>query len=171
VDFVRDHNLNGIEFVGEVSQAELPHYYKSCDVFCAPALSGESFGMVLIEAMAVGRPVVATRIDGYSQVMQDGVQGRLVEPRDSHGLAMALIEVLCSEQARQSYGEHGRLTAKAFSWERVSMRLIRFYQDVQSESATGVRDWMSSLEIQTPWFTDQTADSAESAGLSEGATP
>ena len=57
-EYVRQHNLSGIEFVGEVSQRDLPRYYKTCDVFCAPALSGESFGMVLLEAMAVGKPVV-----------------------------------------------------------------------------------------------------------------
>ncbi len=171
VDYVRDHNLHGIEFVGEVSQADLPHYYQSCDVFCAPALSGESFGMVLLEAMAVGKPVVATLIDGYKQVVQDGVQGRLVQPRDSRGLAQALIDVLSSEEARRNYGQHGSITARAFSWERVSSRLLRFYQDVQRQSSDGVRDWISSLDIQAPWLSDPAADSAESASLSEGATP
>jgi phosphatidylinositol alpha-mannosyltransferase len=168
VDYVREHKLRGIEFVGEVSQAELPRYYKSCDVFCAPALSGESFGMVLLEAMAVGKPVVATAIDGYSQLVQDGVQGRLVPPRDSHCLAGALIELLSSDEARRNYGDHGQITAKAFSWERVSTRLLRFYDDVQRRSADGARDWISTLDIQAPWFADRT-DSTDPAGLSEGA--
>lgn len=169
VEYAREHDLRGIEFVGEVSQDDLPRYYRSCDVFCAPALSGESFGMVLLEAMASGKPVVASAIDGYKQVVQDGVQGRLVPPRDSSGLAQALIEVLSSDEARRNYGEHGRLTAKAFSWERVSTRLIHFYEDVQRRSATGAQDWMSAREIQGPWFADPVPDAKDSAGLSEGA--
>ena len=169
VDYAREHNLHGIEFVGEVSQADLPRYYKSCDVFCAPALSGESFGMVLLEAMAVGKPVVASAIDGYQQVVQDGVQGRLVQPRDSQALARTLVELLSSDEARRSYGERGRVTAMAFSWERVSARLLHFYEDVQRMSADGVRDWISTIEIPAPWFADSTAESTDSAGLSEGA--
>src|SRR6185437_3998377 len=94
--YARAHELTGIEFAGEVSAADLPRYYQSCDVFCSPAISGESFGMVLLEAMALGKPVVATAIDGYKQVMQDERQGRLVPPRDASALAQALLELLVS---------------------------------------------------------------------------
>jgi phosphatidylinositol alpha-mannosyltransferase len=165
--YVRERNLHGIEFIGEVSQADLPRYYKSCDVFCAPALSGESFGLVLLEAMALGKPVVATNIDGYRQVMQDGVQGRLVEPRDSPGLATALLEILQSEEARKNYGDHGRITARSFSWERVSSRLIRFYEDVRQGSTRGAADWVSPLAVPSPWFSGHAEELVEPASLSE----
>lgn len=133
--YVREHGLDGIEFVGEVSAADLPRYYQSCDIFCSPATSGESFGMVLLEAMALGKPVVATNIDGYQTVMEDGVQGLLVPPRDSASLARTLLELLQSPAQRAQLGERGLLTARAHSWERVSARLLRFYEDVQTDGA------------------------------------
>jgi phosphatidylinositol alpha-mannosyltransferase len=148
--YVQEHDLPGIEFVGEVSAAELPRYYQSCDVFCSPAVSGESFGMVLLEAMALGKPVVATAIDGYRQVVQDGVQGRLVAPRDSAGLAAALLELLGSPALRERYGEQGRLTAGAYSWQRVSARLLRFYDEVRQGSTSP--GWRSPLEIPGAWL-------------------
>jgi hypothetical protein len=74
--------------------------------------------------------VVATAIDGYQTVMQDGVQGRLVPPRDSAALSLALLDVLQSPEARQRYGDQGRVTAHSYSWERVAARLLRFYDDV-----------------------------------------
>ena len=130
--YVREHHLNGIEFAGEVPAAELPGYYRRCDVFCAPSLGGESFGMVLLEAMALGKPVVASAIEGYQTVMEDGVQGRLVPPKDSGALAEALLALLTSPARRSAYGEQGAITARAYSWERVSARLLRFYEDVRT---------------------------------------
>lgn len=148
--YVREHDLAGIEFVGEVSAADLPRYYRSCDVFCSPAISGESFGMVLLEAMAMGKPVVATDIDGYRQVVRDGVQGRLVAPRDSGGLAAALVDLLESPSLRARYGEQGLRTAPCYSWQRVSARLLRFYEDLRQGST--VPGWRSPLEIPGVWL-------------------
>lgn len=167
-EYVREHNLSGIEFVGEVSQRELPCYYKSCDVFCAPALSGESFGMVLLEAMAVGKPVVATRIDGYCQVVQDGVQGRLVAPRDSVGLAGALGELLLSPHERRRCGERGRVTAESFSWDRVSARVIRFYHDVRQGNVANDAEWASPLDAPSTWFAAPCESVPEPVNLSQG---
>ncbi len=143
--YVRARGLTGIEFVGEVSAADLPRYYQSCDVFCAPAISGESFGMVLLEAMALGKPVVATAIDGYRQVLQDGVQGRLVAPRDASGLAVALRDLILSPTDRRRYGAHGKVTAAAYSWERVSARLLQFYDEVRLGSAG--RGWLAVADM------------------------
>lgn len=145
VRYVREHDLSGIEFVGEVSATDLPRYYSSCDVFCAPAVKGESFGMVLLEAMALGKPVVATAIDGYSAVMQDGVQGRLVAPRDSLGLGETLLEVLTTPELARRYAEAGRATARSYSWERVAARLLRFYDEVRT-GATG-SEWRLPLPL------------------------
>ena len=74
-------------FVGSVPQADLPSYYASADLFCAPSLGGESFGIVLAEAMAVGLPVVCSDIGGYRDVVRDGAEGLLVPPRDPEALA------------------------------------------------------------------------------------
>jgi phosphatidylinositol alpha-mannosyltransferase len=165
--YVRNRGLSGIQFVGEVPQSELPRYYQTCDVFCSPALSGESFGMVLLEAMAAGKPVVATNIDGYRQVVHDGVEGRLVEPRDSASLATALIDLLQSPEMRKSFGERGRVTARAFSWDRVAARLIRFYDEVRHESATTHTEWLTPLELPPPWLLGRAVTTAEPTALSE----
>jgi phosphatidylinositol alpha-mannosyltransferase len=163
--YVRDRELTGIEFVGEVSAADLPRYYRTCDIFCAPAISGESFGMVLLEAMALGKPVVATDIDGYRQVVRDGVQGKLVAPRDSVGLATALLELLQSREARQRLGAQGRVTAEAYSWERVSRRLLRFYDDVRLGSASP--GWHVPVELEPAWV-GVPSDSAQAGAVTDG---
>ncbi|HVA91412.1 MAG TPA: glycosyltransferase family 4 protein [Chloroflexota bacterium] len=146
--YVKAHDLTGIEFVGEVAAADLPRYYQSCDVFCSPAVSGESFGMVLLEAMAVGKPVVATAIDGYQQVMRDGCQGRLVPPRDAAALARALYELLISADARRQFGSQGKVTAAAYSWERVSSRLLQFYEEVRLGSLG--HGWRPPVDLELP---------------------
>jgi phosphatidyl-myo-inositol alpha-mannosyltransferase len=142
---VRAHGLGGIEFAGEVSATDLPRYYQSCDVFCSPATSGESFGMVLLEAMALGKPVVATAIDGYRQVMEDDVQGRLVASRDAAGLAAALRELLNSSALRRRMGAQGKVTAAAYSWERVSAHLLRFYDEIRLNSMG--HGWLPSVDL------------------------
>ena len=100
--------------------------------------------------------------------MQDGVQGKLVEPRDSAGLAHALRELLLSPQEQKNYGEHGRITAQAFSWERISARIIRFYEDVRQGSAADMAGWAPPLDTPAPWFGAQSDDLVEPVSLSEG---
>jgi phosphatidylinositol alpha-mannosyltransferase len=147
--YVRDHGLSGITFVGEVSSADLPRYYRSCHIFCAPSVSGESFGMVLLEAMAAGKPVVATSIEGYRQVVQDGVQGILVPPKDSSALANALLRLLDAPTLCARIGEQGRLTAARYSWQRISERLLRYYEDVRLGSASS--GWPAPLDLAASW--------------------
>jgi phosphatidylinositol alpha-mannosyltransferase len=129
-DYVEHHGIEGIEFVGRVSDDELPRYYRTCDVFCAPSTSGESFGIVLPEAMASGKPVVTTDIEGYRQVVTHGRNGLLVPPRDEQALADALRSLLGNAAERERLGANGRHDAQQYSWERVAGRVLTYYMEV-----------------------------------------
>ncbi len=132
--WIKRNHLEDVVFVGYASYAELPRYYKTADVFCAPATGRESFGIVLLEAMAVGKPIVATNIDGYASVVTHGEEGWLVPPKDSRGLAQALVSVMSDETLRQQMGASGRLKAVKYSWEHVAQRVLDYYVRVLSES-------------------------------------
>jgi len=125
--------LKDVIFVGGKPQRELPQYYKTADVFCAPATGLESFGIVLLEAMAVGKPVVATNIDGYNSVLTHGVEGLLVPPRDEEMLAQALVSLLTNESLRQEMGARARLKAMEYSWEHIAQRVLNYYARILSE--------------------------------------
>ena len=92
--WVRAHGWSEVHFIGHVSPEDLVRYYQTSDVFCAPSTGQESFGIVLLEAMAAGRAIVASRIPGYAEVVEDGAEGLLVEPRNAEALAAALIRLL-----------------------------------------------------------------------------
>ena len=109
-------------FVGSVPQADLPSYYASADVFCAPSLGGESFGIVLAEAMAVGLPVVCSDIGGYRDVVRDGADGLLVPPRDPEALADALAGLLDNPARLAAMGEAAAATARRYAWPVVAGR-------------------------------------------------
>jgi len=120
-------------FTGFVPLEDVPRYFKTADVYCAPATSRESFGIVLLEAMAVGTPIVATNINGYANVVTHGEDGLLVPPRDSQTLARTLSSVLSNETLRQQLIAKGKLKAEEYSWERVAQRLLDFYTKVLDE--------------------------------------
>ena len=142
--FVREARragIRGIRFVGYVDEEQKPHYFRSCDLFCAPSIGFESFGMVLLEAMAAGRPVVASDIPGYRSVLKDGCEGLLVEPGDPDALAAALIRLLRDPDLRARMGERGAETARAFAWEKVATRVLDLYNELlQRKTVTGPHD-------------------------------
>lgn len=117
-----------VHFEGFVSPEDLPRYYASADVFCAPALGGESFGIVLLEALATGLPVVASNIAGYNSVITDGRDGFLVPAKDSLAIAEALAKLQGNSALRQAMGSRGREKALGYSWERVTGDLEKVYE-------------------------------------------
>ena len=131
--WARQKDLPDVVFAGYVSYAELPRYYKTADVFCAPATSRESFGIVLLEAMALGKPIVATDIDGYASVVTHGDEGLLMPPKDSRELARALILVMRDETLRQQMGARGVIKARKYSWEQIAQKVFEYYVRVLSE--------------------------------------
>ncbi len=122
-----------VVFTGFVPYDELPRYYKTADVFCAPATGRESFGIILLEAMAMGKPIVASNIEGYASVVNHGVDGLLVPPRDTETLAQTLISLLKDEPLRQEMGAKGRAKALEHSWERIARDVLDYYLRVLSE--------------------------------------
>lgn len=108
-----------VVMVGAVSNEGLPPYHAAADVFVAPALGQESFGYVLVEAMAAGIPVVASDIPGYREVVRDGIEGLLVPPGDPSALAGALRRVLADDDLAYKLREAGLARAKRYSWDVV----------------------------------------------------
>jgi phosphatidylinositol alpha-mannosyltransferase len=125
--------LKDVIFTGLVSYEELPRYYKTADVFCAPATGRESFGIILLEAMATGKPIVASNIDGYASVVTHNVEGLLVPPGNEEMLARALVSLLTDRALRQEMGAKGRAKALEYSWERVAQNVLNYYVRVLSE--------------------------------------
>ncbi len=131
--YVARSGLKDVVFVGLVSYDELPRYYKTADVFCAPAIGSESFGIILLEAMALGKPIVASNIEGYASVISHGVDGLLVPPADKDKLAQALIALLNDKALRQEMGARGRIKALEHSWERIARRVFAYYVRILGE--------------------------------------
>jgi len=131
--WVRETRLPDVEFVGYVSYDDLARYHHTADIVCAPATGNESQGIVLLEAMAAGRPLIASNIEGYASVLTHGVEGLLVMPKDAGALAAALLELLADPTRRQEMAERGRLRAQEFRWERVSQRVLTYYEQLQYE--------------------------------------
>jgi len=132
--YVRNHNIPDVVFAGMVSYDELPRYYQTADIFCSPATGRESFGIVLLEAMALGKPVVATNIEGYASVMTSGKEGLLVTPKDDQELARALKILITDEPLRRRMGERGLTTARQHDWSKVARRVADYYVEMLNQS-------------------------------------
>ncbi len=130
---VRSKRLADVEFCGYVADEELPRYHQAADVFCAPATGFESQGIVLLEAMAAGLPIVASNIEGYAGVLTHGVEGLLVLPGDGAGLADALLQLLSDPRACRRMSNQAKRRAQAFAWERVSQQVLSYYERLLHE--------------------------------------
>ena len=128
---VQGMGIPDVEFCGHVSAELLPRYYASADIFGAPATRGESFGIVLLEAMASGVPAVASAIAGFSQVVDAGVTGTLVPPRDSEAWSGALQALLDDPRLRHDMGGAGVRRAQGYDWKRVVDSVLDVYSEAR----------------------------------------
>jgi phosphatidylinositol alpha-mannosyltransferase len=126
-----------IEWLGRITDEDKTARLRGATVFCAPSLHGESFGVVLIEAMAAGTPVVASSLPGYCNVATDGVDALLVEPGDPAALARALSSALFDPARAEDLRRAGNLRATEFSMERLADHYVEIYERVMATDWVG----------------------------------
>jgi phosphatidylinositol alpha-mannosyltransferase len=125
----RDAGVDAL-FTGRVSDEALPAYYRAADVVCSPALGDESFGIVLLEAMAAERPIVATRIEGYVEMLEGAGSARLVEPGDPSVLAREIVALLSAPDLGRSLGTRGASFVRGYDWSSIARRLESIYANL-----------------------------------------
>lgn len=114
---------------GPCRDADLLAEYSNAAVFIAPAIGSESFGIVLLEAMSAGLPIVASDIPGYREVVRDGMEAILVPPGDAAALAAAVSRILSEPDLAGELARRGRERAREFSWESVASRIEAVYYE------------------------------------------
>lgn len=119
-----------VELLGLVSDADKPRVFASGTVYCAPNTHGESFGIVLVEAMAAGTPVVASDLEAFRRVLDDGAHGVLVPVRDAGALATALGALLLDAPRRSCLASSARAAVRAYDWSTVTRQVVEVYETV-----------------------------------------
>ena len=125
---------DGVRVAGALSHDEVLNLFRSARAVIVPSVWSEPFGIVVLEAMAAGRPVVATASGGIPEVVIDGVTGLLVPPGDASALAQAIASILSDPQAAQALGTAGRNRAREFTVSVVVEQIERMYASVIAET-------------------------------------
>ena len=124
-----------VEFVGRVDRQDIARYYAGCDIYCAPTLGGETLGIVLLEAMATGKPVVTTEIPGYDETARADTDAILCRPGDPHALAAAIIRVAQDRELSRRLVESGLQRVQEYSWTSVARRTADYYRELLDSRA------------------------------------
>jgi phosphatidylinositol alpha-mannosyltransferase len=130
-----------VEFLGGITDEEKASLFASADVYVAPQTGGESFGIVLVEAMSGGAMVIASDLGAFRRVLDEGNAGLLFRNGDSAHLAERLLEAFAAPDERRRIAEHGREHARRFDWEPVTSQILAVYEMVltgMSAEAGGV---------------------------------
>ena len=122
-----------VTFHGSVHGDQLAAFYRQCDVFVAPSIGHESFGITLLEAMAAGKPIVAARIPGYSDVVREGQEALLHTTADARDLRDVLRRIVTDAGLRTTLGAGGRRRAEEFAWPRIAARVETHYERLLRE--------------------------------------
>ncbi len=125
--YVATRRLGEVEFLGRVSDTEKLQLFRTADVYCSPATGRESFGIVLLEAMAAGAPIVASDIHGYKGVVRRGREALLVPPHEPKELGMAIGRLLEDRELAARMSAAGLVRAAEFSWPRVTAKVDDYY--------------------------------------------
>jgi phosphatidyl-myo-inositol alpha-mannosyltransferase len=119
-----------VAVLGELSEADKAAFLRSVDVYCAPNLLGESFGVILIEALAAGAPIVASDLDAFAKVLEEGDAGVLVRRGEAGALATALCTLLGDPDRRAALAARGRAVAAGYDWSVIARRILAVYETV-----------------------------------------
>ncbi|HSW42911.1 MAG TPA: glycosyltransferase family 4 protein [Patescibacteria group bacterium] len=125
--YVMTRRLAGVEFLGRVSDQEKLQLFKTADVFVSPATGRESFGIVLLEAMAAGTAIVCSDIHGYKGVVKRGEQALLVPPGDHRQMAEAILRLVRDTELRVRLRESSLARVQEFGWDRIAARVESYY--------------------------------------------
>lgn len=125
--YVATRRLQGVHFLGRVSDDERNQLFRTADVYVSPATGRESFGIVLLEAMAAGAPIVASDIHGYKGVVRRGREALLVPPKDAEAIAEAIATLLRDAPMAERMRAAGLVRAEEFSWPRVTAKVDDYY--------------------------------------------
>lgn len=127
VSYVTKNKIEDVYFEGRVSDELLPSYYATADIYCSPATHGESFGIVLLEAMASGIPTIAGANPGYKNLISDGKNGFLVDPSDTVRFVSLLTKLIANKNLRKRFSIAGLAKAKQYDWQTVGRRIVDYY--------------------------------------------
>jgi phosphatidylinositol alpha-mannosyltransferase len=126
-----------VRFTGRVSDDALPAYYQAAELVCSPARGDESFGIVLLEAMAAERPIVATRIEGFTDLLAEAGSARLVDVDDTAALANEITILLDAPELRRTLGMRGGMFVRDYDWTEIAGRLESIYLTLGYAATSG----------------------------------
>ena len=126
-NFLSKVALKHVFFEGKVSMKLLPSYFATCNIFCSPAYTGESFGIILLEALASGKPVIASDIPGYRTIIRDGCNGLLVSPKNPEAITEAVLRITKEEKLKKRLIDNGLDSVQKYSWKNITSMIENFY--------------------------------------------
>ena len=129
VKYLEKEKLEPVEFIGQIDDKNKPALYTSCDIFCSPALYGESFGIVLVEAMASGKAIVAAANRGYRLLLQEQSEYCLTIPGDSEDLYIKLKKLILDKKLRDELGAWGLRKSKQYDCEKIIPEITDIYKE------------------------------------------
>jgi len=129
---ISERGLKDVHFVGFVSDEELPKYYQMADIYCSPATGDESQGIVLLQSMAAGTPILASSIPGYRTVIDDNQDGLLIDPWDEREFSSKMIMLLKNKDLRQRLSTRAKDTVKKYDWNVVTDQIEEKYRKALS---------------------------------------
>lgn len=137
---IRQYGIEqNVDFIGPVSDEDRVRYMTSCQFLIAPNTGGESQGLVVLESMAAGLPVVATSIAAYRRAISPGAEGLLVAAEDEHALAQAMLQMLADPNNARCMAAAGRVKAAEYSWPEIALKVEAFYREVSERHTLNER--------------------------------